>query len=130
MGELETRARVFCDSFPPQEGRYPLIFFDRDTVETKDLREGASTAYLRLKASLQKLYHSIQRQGNRPPEADALIRRLEQLLTCLEEVFDHHDPNSVYWLERRGRGVFLNLRPIDVSGILQRTCLPEPTPPS
>ena len=121
VGELETRARVFCDAFPPQEGRYPLTFFDRDAGETIDLREGASSAYQRLKASLQKLYYALQRQGHRPPEADALIRRLEQLITCLEEVFDHHDPNSVYWLERRGRGVFLNLRPIDVSAILQET---------
>ena len=119
VAELEARARVFCDAFPPREGRYPLHFFDRDAGETVDLREGASGAYQRLKTSLQKLYYALQRQSNRPPEGDALIRRLEQLITALEEVFDHHDPNSVYWLERRGRGVFLNLRPIDVSGILQ-----------
>ncbi len=119
LAELEARARVFCDAFPPQEGRYPLNFFDRDAGETVDLREGASAAYQRLKTTLQKLYYALQRQSNRPPEADALIRRLEQLTTSLEEVFEHHDPNSVYWLERRGRGVFLNLRPIDVSGILQ-----------
>ena len=119
VGELETRSRILCDAFPAQEGRYPLSFFDRDAGEAVDLREGASAAYQRLKATLQKLYFSLQRQGHRPPEADALIRRLEQLLTSLEEVFDKHDPNSVYWLERRGRGVFLNLRPIDVSSILQ-----------
>ena len=119
VADLESRTRSFCDAFPAQEGRHPFNFFDRDVGETLDLREEAAAPYQHLKAGLHRLYHSLHRQSPRPAEGDALIRRLEQLIFGLEEVFEQYDPNSVYWLERRGRGVFVNLSPIDVSDILQ-----------
>jgi ATP-dependent DNA helicase DinG len=57
----------------------------------------------------------------RPPEADALSRRVDDFLVTLEELFQVDSTDHVYWFERSGRGVFLRLTPIKIAQILSET---------
>jgi ATP-dependent DNA helicase DinG len=53
-----------------------------------------------------------------PPEVENVVRRTSQLKGDLEFIMSCSDPTYIYWYERRGRGVFLQATPIDVSEIL------------
>ena len=109
---------AFFSLFPGLEGRSPLNFYPR-SGDTVDLRMETLEQQEGLTAALRTLYHSVMKQTGNPSEADPLIRRLEQLITILEQIFDLEDTDSVYWFEKRGRGVFLHANPIDVAAILQ-----------
>ena len=54
-----------------------------------------------------------------PADAESILRRTRQLRFDLSFIIKAGDKRFVYWLERRGRGVFLRASPIDVSGLLQ-----------
>jgi ATP-dependent DNA helicase DinG len=54
-----------------------------------------------------------------PPDAESILRRTRELRFSLSFIVKGDDQKFVYWLERRGRGVFLRASPIDVSGLLQ-----------
>ena len=54
-----------------------------------------------------------------PADAESIVRRTRQLRFDLSFIIKAEDKKFVYWLERRGRGVFLRASPIDVSGLLQ-----------
>ena len=55
----------------------------------------------------------------KPPEVEALVRRLRQIRFDLQFIVTGADKKFVYWLERRNRGVFLRASPIDVAGSMQ-----------
>jgi ATP-dependent DNA helicase DinG len=48
-----------------------------------------------------------------------LLRRIRELRFNLEFIVAGDDKRYVYWMERRGRGMFLRASPIDVSTLLQ-----------
>ena len=54
-----------------------------------------------------------------PADAENILRRVRQLRFDLNFISKAEDKQFVYWLERRGRGVFLRASPVDVSGLLQ-----------
>jgi len=54
-----------------------------------------------------------------PTDAESIVRRTRQVRFDLNFIIKGEDKKFVYWLERRGRGVFLRASPIDVSGLLQ-----------
>jgi ATP-dependent DNA helicase DinG len=54
-----------------------------------------------------------------PAELDNIVRRSQSLKFDLEFIVSCAEPDFVYWCEKRGRGVFINATPIDVSGILE-----------
>ena len=54
-----------------------------------------------------------------PPDAESILRRVRELRFALNFIVKADDKQFVYWIERRGRGVFLRASPIDVSGLLQ-----------
>jgi len=54
-----------------------------------------------------------------PPDAENILRRTRELRFSLNFIVKADDQKFVYWLERRGRGVFLRASPIDVSGLIQ-----------
>lgn len=56
------------------------------------------------------------------PEAEpvaALVRRCDELRTDLRFLLKADDPNYVFYVERRGKGVFLRASPIDVASIVR-----------
>ena len=69
-------------------------------------------AVLDLIGSHLKLLH------NPPEEIVPLFRRSQQLAEALRFVMEKEDEGYVFWIEKRGRGCFLQATPIDVSGLL------------
>jgi len=78
----------------------------------------AGERFVNLKAALQRLKGALQVVKGAPPEMEATLRRVEQVLFDLEFIVGADDELFVYWAERRGRGFFLQATPIDASGIL------------
>jgi ATP-dependent DNA helicase DinG len=103
-----------------QDGRYPL----RNSRFVREDREGNMTAtasgeaYIELTKAINRLITTLGVVKDPPPDVDNIVRRAEGLKFDLEFIISCDQANFVYWYEKRGRGIFLNATPIDVSGIL------------
>jgi ATP-dependent DNA helicase DinG len=133
---VQQRAESFWTHFLNDgrpEGRYPLepeLLFRAEAAEEGlplDVveEEGAvlpvtrvGESFLALRNALSLLETTLAMVKDPPPEAEALIRRTAQLRADLDFILVQQDPHFVRWYERRGRGVFLQATPIDVSEIL------------
>src|SRR5262249_54098618 len=100
-------------------GRAPL----NRTPILPERREGASSpptdAYTALDKALHRLETALDILKDPPPDAENILRRTRQSRFDLSFIIERDDKRFVYWLERRGRGVFLRASPINVSGLLQ-----------
>lgn len=76
-------------------------------------------AYVALDNVLHRLETTLAVLTDAEADADNLLRRARQLRFDLNFIVKAADKQFVYWIERRGRGVFLRASPIDVSGFLQ-----------
>lgn len=110
--ELRHRAQLFFELFPAPEGR--SAFEHREQFV-----EANHAAYSGLLNALVRLETEFTRIPNRPEEISNLGRRAGELRKAFEFVLEGQDANYVFWWERRGRGVFLEASPIDVSAILR-----------
>lgn len=103
-----------------QEGRFPLLPNDfvqkrRNEVEETPLGE----AYFAVDNALERLETAVDVYAEKMPEAESLLRRIMQTRFDLEFIVKQSEKNYVYWLEKRGRGMFLRASPIDVSELLK-----------
>lgn len=120
LADLQRRAALFFESFPGEEGRYSLSFFQKPQGGIVDLRLELVERFQGLRKILETLYHHVQRRTEHPAEADTVVRRLQQLILHLDDAFDLDNSQNVYWFEKRGRGgVFLHVTPIDMAPILR-----------
>jgi ATP-dependent DNA helicase DinG len=55
---------------------------------------------------------------NPPDEVGPLQRRVEEIRRSLRFAMESDDEEYVYWVEKRGRGCFIQATPINVAGIL------------
>jgi ATP-dependent DNA helicase DinG len=128
---VSTMADNFWTSFSGADPRSSVRTFDgegrfvlRPDMFVRKLRGGefettaAGERFVNLKTALQRLKGALQVVKGAPPEMEAALRRVEQILFDLEFIVGADDELFVYWAERRGRGVFLQATPIDASGIL------------
>ncbi|PYS44053.1 MAG: helicase [Acidobacteria bacterium] len=93
---------------------------DAEADETSALPANASSArYNALDNALHRLETTLDVLKDAPADAESILRRTRQLRFDLSFIIKAGDKRFVYWLERRGRGVFLRASPIDVSGLLQ-----------
>jgi len=116
VGELRRRANLFFELFPSAEGR--SSFDNRDSF--LEVNRGAYGALLN---ALIRLATEFSRLKERPEEINNLAQRAAELRQAFELVLESHEKNMVYWWERRGRGVFIEATPIDVSEILRERLL-------
>ncbi|MBK9438198.1 MAG: DEAD/DEAH box helicase [Chloracidobacterium sp.] len=103
------------------DGRFPLLP-DTFAIRGRDGKPVPSShgeAYHALDDALSRLENDVDVFSEKLPEADSLVRRIRQGRFDLEFIIKQADANYVYWLERRGRGVFLQASPVDVSSLLQ-----------
>ncbi len=103
-----------------QDGRFPLLpnaFAQkvRDEIEPTALGE----AYFAFDSALERLESAIDVYAEKMTEAESLIRRVRQTRFDLDFICSQGEKNYVYWLEKRGRGMYLRASPIDVSNLLQ-----------
>ncbi|HZI18180.1 MAG TPA: ATP-dependent DNA helicase [Pyrinomonadaceae bacterium] len=76
-------------------------------------------AYLALDGALERIETTLDAVRDAPPEVESLLRRVREARFGLEFIVAGDDRRYVYWVERRGRGLFLRASPIDVSTLLQ-----------
>jgi len=116
VGALRRRADLFFELFPAAEGR--SSFDNRDSF--LEVHRGVYGALLNALVGLET---ELSRLKERPEEISNLAQRAAELRRAFEIVLESHEKNMVYWWERRGRGVFMEATPIDVSEILRERLL-------
>src|SRR5215471_18879280 len=104
---------------PPADGdwREEVAIVDVPGAEEADIRH--RDAYAALDNVLHRLETALAILQDASPDAESILRRTRQLRFDLNFIVSASDQQFVYWIERRGRGVFLRASPIDVSGLLQ-----------
>ncbi len=103
------------------EGRFPLL---TDEFETRGSDgETHSTplgeAYQVLDEALARMETDADIFSEKLPEAESVVKRVKQVRSDLSFIVKQADRNYVHWLELRGRGVFLQASPVDVSSLLK-----------
>jgi ATP-dependent DNA helicase DinG len=109
--QADRAAETFFNLFGETEGREA---FNRHQAFV----ESHEREYRDVLVSLDAIVSHLESLPNVPEEAAPIVRRAVELGHELGQWMDGSDRTSVYWIERRGRGVFLQAAPIDVSGIL------------
>ncbi len=136
---VRERSQLFFSLLPANEGRFA---FD----SRREFLEENGEEFLALNQALYRLGAELEQLPQKPEEVFPLVRRAQQLHVQLSFVMENEDPNTVFWIERRGfRGlggsrrkssslttgeasaggrtnVFLQATPIEVGQIL-RECL-------
>jgi len=104
-----------------QESRYPInsTYFAHRDEEGNITATMTGEAYIALSKAIDRLITTLGVVIDPPPELDNIVRRAQGLKFDLEFIVNGDQPDFVYWCEKRGRGVFINATPIDVSGILE-----------
>ena len=104
-----------------QDGRFPLI---ANAFAQKDARgeihpTSLGEAYFAFDSTLERLENAVDVFAEKMTEAESLVRRVRQARFDLDFICTQSEKNYVYWLEKRGKGMFLRASPIDVSALLQ-----------
>ena len=99
--------RFFGSMAMMRDGRHPMQNFRE--LEGMDGLIGA----------LQDARHILKKQKDFSGEWEALQRRAGEIASELEVFRNGTLENYVSWIERRGRGLFLEACPVDVSGLLR-----------
>ncbi|HEX3744050.1 MAG TPA: helicase C-terminal domain-containing protein [Bryobacteraceae bacterium] len=81
-------------------------------------REENEETYSHLLTALDLVGSHLRLLANPPEEVQPLIRRAGELRMALQFVMEEDDERFVYWMERRGRGCFLQATPIEVAEIV------------
>jgi ATP-dependent DNA helicase DinG len=103
---------------PDARGVLNRNHFARRDREGNYVSTAAGEAYIGLVNATNQMIGCLKTIVDPPPEVDNIIRRAESLKFDLDFIVAGDDPGFVYWQERRGRGVYINATPIDVSEIL------------
>jgi ATP-dependent DNA helicase DinG len=133
---VRERSQLFFSLLPANEGRFA---FD----SRREFLEENGEEFLGLNQALYRLGAELEQLPQKPEEVFTLVRRAQQLQVQLRFVMENEDPNTVFWIERRGfrsgapgvlarqksseragarTNVFLQATPIEVGQIL-RECL-------
>jgi ATP-dependent DNA helicase DinG len=115
---MEERAERFFALFGITDGRVGFKGHD-------DFLEEHQDEYDNVQHALDLLATHLQVIKNAPEEIIPLFRRAQELKQRLELWMKGTDRAYVYWIERRGRGTFLQATPIDVSSILEEKLFDE-----
>jgi ATP-dependent DNA helicase DinG len=81
-------------------------------------REDNEETYTDLLAALELIGSHLKSLATPPEEVIPLFRRTQELAAALRFVMEEDDERYVYWVEKRGRGCFLQATPIEVAEIV------------
>ncbi|CAN5491001.1 ATP-dependent DNA helicase [soil metagenome] len=103
------------------DGRFPLVpnAFAQKAKGGEIQATSLGEAYFALDNVLERLETAVDVHAEKMPEAESLLKRVRQTRFDLDFICSQTEKNFVYWLEKRGRGMFLRASPIDVSALLQ-----------
>ncbi|HUQ32155.1 MAG TPA: ATP-dependent DNA helicase [Pyrinomonadaceae bacterium] len=128
LTRIAARLTRFADNFwmgfregRGEEGRAPILpgTFARKRTDGEVEATPLGEAYLSLDGALDRMETTLDALSEQPLEVENLLRRIRQARFDLQFIVSGDDKHFVYWMERRGRGLFLRASPIDVSGLLQ-----------
>ncbi|MBN9657976.1 MAG: DEAD/DEAH box helicase family protein [Acidobacteria bacterium] len=111
----------FFAMFPQQEGRSGFNEHQSFLAQNQD-------QYGNFLSVLELLAAHLSLVKDAPEELVPLHRRTVMLLGNLKQWMSGEDHSNVYWIERRGRGVYLQATPIDVSALLRDKLFAEVSP--
>ena len=109
LGDASER---FFAHFPQIEGRAGF-------ADQAGFLERHREAYDDIMLGMELLGAHLQLIKNQPEEIVPLFRRTDEFRTRLKYWMEAPEKTTVYWIERRGRGIFLQATPIDVSAMLR-----------
>ena len=92
---VRERSQLFFSLLPANEGRFA---FD----SRREFLEENGEEFLALNQSLNRLGAELEQLPQKPEEVFTLVRRSQQLQVQLRFVMENEDPNTVFWIERRG----------------------------
>jgi len=110
---LEEIALAFFGGLPGGDGRASF------TGRTEYLQNNEEL-YRDFMAAFDLLMSHLKLIPDAPQDVFPLFRRAHELRTALEFLIEGANPEFVHWIERRGRGVFLQATPIDVAQLLRQ----------
>jgi ATP-dependent DNA helicase DinG len=113
LERIDEIALHFFSLLPGAEGRQNFEGREGFVREYRDI-------YDSMLASFDLLASHLQIITDPPNEIAALIRRTKEAKGALEFLLEARDPRYVYWIERRGRGTYLQATPIAVADILHQ----------
>jgi len=111
LQSFRIRSEAFYSLFERFEGRTGFKW--REAFVRKHEKE-----YSLLVNALELLHSQLKTADEQADQVVPLVRRAALLHEELRFLMEGDDERYVYWIERRGRGVFLQATPIDVSQIL------------
>jgi ATP-dependent DNA helicase DinG len=111
LAGLDERSENFFSLFGESEGRTGFRGQSAFLEEHED-------DYRDLLRTLELLDAHLQLIKSSPEEAIPLCRRAQEISSALQFWMESADRSFVYWIERRGRGTYLQATPINVAGIL------------
>jgi ATP-dependent DNA helicase DinG len=112
----EERMRVTSSSLARAAEGAALLAGALDIIE-------ATLKLVRLKPDTADDAGSVRLQADRGEQIDALARRADEMRADLRFLMSASEAEYVYFVEFRGRGVFLRASPIDVSSIVREFLL-------
>ena len=92
---VRERSQLFFSLLPANEGRFA---FD----SRREFLEENGEEFLALNQALYRLGAEMEQLPQKPEEVFTLTRRAQQLQVQLQFVMENEDPNTVFWIERRG----------------------------
>ncbi len=108
---LQDATERFFACFPQQEGRTGFARRTAFVEQYRDLYDDLLAALEMTGVQLQMIRESID-------EVVPLFGRARTLIDSLKQYLEGQAEEFVYWIERRGRGVYLQAVPIDLSQLL------------
>lgn len=122
IGRLHDASRNFFGEVEFARRRSGTVNEDRGRL-TRSLTEQVAEAGAGLIDALEALEATIRLAREVPEDLLAIARRASEIHEELLRLLRADDPEFVFFIELRGRGVFLRAAPIDVSGIVRELLL-------
>lgn len=128
LSKLAAKVSGYSDQFwlrfaesRAQDGRFPLhvTAFAQEDGRGELHATPLGEAYFVLESAMERLESSMALHAEEIPEAESVLKRLRQARTDIDFIVKQNEKNYVYWVERRGKGMFLRGSPIDVSALLE-----------
>ncbi|HYZ82878.1 MAG TPA: ATP-dependent DNA helicase [Bryobacteraceae bacterium] len=118
LSVLEASSSLFFSLFGHAEGRTGFR-------EHREFLERNQESYTQLQRSLELLRLELQLIKEGTDELIPLFRRALEYSETLRTWLEKPSADYVYWVERRGRGVYLQATPIEVSEVLRNRLFDE-----
>jgi ATP-dependent DNA helicase DinG len=97
LKSLRERSQLFFSVLPPGEGRF--AFENR-----REFMEENGDEFIALNQSLRRLGSELHNLPSKSEEVFTFSRRAQELEVQLGFLMESEDTNTVFWIERRGRG--------------------------